>query len=130
MYVYIYIYIHTHTHTHIYIYTYIFFTIQRRWSARRNTKIGIAVTAACHFGHACHRFASTGLVNVGASLNLATSAIIRTFKKFRWIRAFSTLTSTFSAKKVTRPIRNLLERMETWLSIWVDVQTQRNRPLS
>ena len=64
-------------------------------------------------------------------LNLANSEIIRIKKKkFRWIRTFAALTSTFLAKKVARPIRNFLERTETRLSIWVDVQTQMNRPLT
>ncbi|KRZ16927.1 CENPB DNA-binding domain-containing protein 1 [Trichinella zimbabwensis] len=60
-------------------------------------------------------------VSVGASLNLATSMIIK---------SSASTASYLSTTKVTRSKTHLFEEMERRLSIWVDDQTQRCMPLS
>ncbi|KRZ74780.1 CENPB DNA-binding domain-containing protein 1 [Trichinella papuae] len=60
-------------------------------------------------------------VSVGASLNLATSMIIK---------SSASTASYLSTTKVTRSKTHLFEETERRLSIWVDDQTQRCMPLS
>ena len=55
-YIYIYIYIYI-------IHTHILHNIETLVGQKEIKRIGTAVNAACHFGHACHRFVNVGPVN-------------------------------------------------------------------
>jgi len=52
---------------HRYVYAYTYCSRQRLWSGKRNTKIGTAVNAVCHFGHANRTFDSPGLYSIPPS---------------------------------------------------------------
>lgn len=69
-------------------------------------------------------------VDIGASLNLATSTIRTIIKNADKIISSATTTSNLAATKVTRSRNHILEKMEKSLCIWIYDQTQRNVPLS
>ncbi|GFW76167.1 hypothetical protein TNCV_2058141 [Trichonephila clavipes] len=65
---------------------------------------------------------------IGAALNLATSAI-RTILKNKE-KILSSATSTSSATRMTRSRNNTIDEMEKRLSIWIDDEIKHSMPLS